>query len=277
MSKCLIAVNSIGRTYVNRKINIRKVIVLNSCIMAIIILALSCKTTHASILTVSYDIANANRYNGPLSPNLSAPGLITASSLHTNNLSISSQTSLIPLTGIYIFEGWNANINGSTLKRYLQPNFEFSVAANTLSFQPKDITYTYWTANYSDIWFGPDHVELWASTDNFATGTLVASHYIGPIAYSKGPYSSNIITDNLSSLDYVQTGQTLSLRFIAYGYQYGYPYSALKDNMAGFTSYGGTNVVFDASATVPEPSTYILLGIALGAVGFARKRMTTQA
>ncbi len=30
-------------------------------------------------------------------------------------------------------------------------------------------------------------------------------------------------------------------------------------------------------AAVPEPSTYILLTIALGAVGFARKKMSTEA
>ena len=268
MTTCPIERNKLISKGINKNNNVCKMILFNSCIIAIIILSLSCKLSYATVVTVTYDITNANRYNGALSPNVSLPGVIAASSLHPNNLSVSSQTSLIPTTGIYIFQGWNSGVNGSTLNRYLQPNFEFSVTSNTLSFQPKDITYTYWTANYSDIWFGPDHVEVWASTDNFATGSLVASHYIGQIAYSKGPYSSNIFTDDLSSLDYVQTGQTLSMRFIAYGYQYGYPFSALKDNMAGFTSYGGTNVVFDA--TVPEPSTYILLSIALGAVGFAR-------
>jgi hypothetical protein len=46
----------------------------------------------------------------------------------------------------------------------------------------------------------------------------------------------------------------------------------------GYGSVGEANIngmQLDATA-VPEPSTYILLGIALGVVGYARKRMNKQ-
>ena len=47
---------------------------------------------------------------------------------------------------------------------------------------------------------------------------------------------------------------------------------------SSWTTHSGSPYVMQVNATpiadaVPEPSTYILLGIALGAVGFARKKM----
>lgn len=170
--------------------------------------------------------------------------------------------------GHWVFAGWSHTPTTSPVG---VPFMEFSfTATEAVSFGAMD--YTFFSGNWSDLWIGPSHLQIWTSTDGFATSSLLTEHDL----LVTHPFTGAEPTfhDDLSSISDLLAGETLSVRFVA---SYGSPPHA--EAPAGFLyAVSGSpiqfNIAVQSASAVPEPATsaVLLAGAALGLAGWQRRR-----
>lgn len=213
-------------------------------VMVISIIVFSWNPANAST-SVQYNINGWSQYSGNLA----------ASYVDGSNLLVSA-SSLSPTNGLYIpgnsnmggngkfwFAGWHSG--GDPISN---PSIQFSITAS----QPVSLgtmSYSWFSGNWSDIWFGPNYLDVCASTDNWATYQLIDEFRI----YNSHPDSdgSNYCIDDLSSLGVLSAGETVSIRFVGCG---------AGGDAAGFVHEfpDQQNLMINVTPT-PEPATIFLL------------------
>jgi hypothetical protein len=202
----------------------------------------------ADDVTVFYDISQASQSDIALAPNYGngAEELLNASQLQHNDLSYPTFCCLEG-PGHWVFTGWSIPpLTGSD-----GPNIEFSITAKA-DLLPKSLKYSFFRGNWSDIYGGPGSLYVWASTNDFATGILVAQHL--SLAGSK-PWNNTVnnFDDDVSEIGKISSGQTLKIRFLA---SYDGPWSRPNYAPGGFMHHYSDNhdVTLVLSNIVVAPS-----------------------
>ena len=171
--------------------------------------------------------------------------------------------------GHWVFAGWSHDLPASPVN---VPYMQFSFTAS----QPVSLgslNYTYFSGNWSDLWIGPEVLQIWVSKDGFATSSLLVQHS----ALITHPFTGAELTyhDDLSSIGNLLTGETLAVRFVA-SYE---GQSRIVEAPAGFLfAVSGTPIQLSLDVTaIPEPAEIALLcGLAGLSVAIWRRRSRQQ-
>jgi len=144
---------------------------------------------------VQYNIGGWSHYYGDLPASYvnGANSLVSASLLApTGGLSIPNNSNMGG-NGKFWFAGWSAADPFPTSS----PAIQFSITASQ-SVSLGTMSYSWFSGNWSDRWFGPNYLDVRASKDNWATNQIISGHYTWS-HYPDSGYSYNF-TDDLSPL-----------------------------------------------------------------------------
>jgi hypothetical protein len=234
-----------------------KIISFKALIISLSVIA-SCATTAFAADSVCYNIGGWSQFYGNLPASYvdGSDALVSASSLSPTGGLVLPGDSNVGGTGKFWFDGWSDSYSNPALARSIQ----FSITANQ-DISLGTMSYSWFSGNWSDHWFGPQNLDVWASRDNWATSQEISHRGIAN-SYPDSPYSTHCI-DDLSSLGILNAGETVSVRFIGY---YG-------SWAAGFVhEYADQQDLFVNIVPVPEPSTLGLLAVGADALLIRRRR-----
>jgi hypothetical protein len=235
-----------------------KIVKFAMMVIGMFVIMSSGKVANAT-LCVKYNIGGWSHYYGnlPASYDDGSSSLVSASSLSpTNGLFIPGNSNMGG-TGKFWFAGWNAADSTSS------PAIQFSIMASQ-SISLGTMSYSWFSGNWSDRWFGPNYLDVRASKDNWATSQIISGHYTWSY-YPDSGYSYNF-TDDLSPLGILNPGETVSIRF------FGRPFGtyATGGDAAGFIHTASYEQDLTVNFTpIPEPATLTLL--TLGGLVLRRK------